>query len=115
MPMLTAITTIKSAIVRKAIGLVAPRVTNSPNEQQARPFSNSSQELPFLELKMLAATVQAPAPSGSMPNSAIVFLLCTNVSRIRDTSGLAIKKIMTENIASKTPHNASSHQLLIKV
>jgi hypothetical protein len=108
MPMLTAITTIKSAIVRKAIGLVAPRVTNSPNEQQARPFSNSSQELPFLELKMLAATVQAPAPSASMPNSAIVFLLF-------DTSGLAIKKIMTENIASRTPHNASSHQLLIKV
>jgi hypothetical protein len=44
-----------------------------------------------------------------------VLLLCTNVCRIGDPSGLAIKKIMTAKIASRIPHNASSHQLLIKV
>ena len=40
---------ITSAIVRKAIGLVAPRVIRSPSELQATPFSTRSQELSFLE------------------------------------------------------------------
>jgi hypothetical protein len=59
--------------------------------------------------------VQAPATKASLPKSAIVLLLCRNVCRIGDPSGLAIKKITTANIASRIPHNASSHQLLIKV
>src|ERR1039458_9033961 len=79
------------------------------------PFSNRSQDLPFLELPMPAAIVQAPAASASIPICTSVPLLCTNVRRVRDPSGRCIKKFMTEYIASRTPHNASSHQFLIIV
>src|ERR1700692_3580896 len=112
--MLIAIMTITSAIVRKAIGLVAPRVTRSPSELQARPFSTRSQELSFLELQTLAAIVQIPAARANTPKGVIAFLLCMNIRRLGDPPG-AIRKIITANSASRTPHNASSHQLLTKV
>src|ERR1700730_16939771 len=112
--MLIAIMTITSAIVRKAIGLVAPvapRVTRSPSELQARPFSTKSQELSFLEPQTLAAIVQTPAARASRPNCEDASLLWMNVRRLGDPSGLPIRTIRTANSASRTPHNASSHQL----
>src|ERR1700692_3596250 len=113
--MLIAIMTITSAIVRKAIGLVAPRVNRSPSELQARPFSTRSQELSFLKLQTLAAIVQIPATRASAPNREDASLLWMNVRRIGDPSGLPIRKIMAANSASRTPHNASSHQLFTRV
>src|ERR1700760_191495 len=110
--MLIAMMTITSATVRKVIGLVNPRVTRIPSEVQARPFSNRSQELSFLERQTLAAIVQTPAARASRPNSEIAALLWINVCRVLDPSGLPITTIRTANSASKTPHNASSHQLL---
>jgi hypothetical protein len=61
--MLIAITTIKSAIVRKAMGLLVPKLRISPSALQARPFSTKSQDLPSLELKMPDAIAKAPAAS----------------------------------------------------
>src|ERR1700723_3152388 len=113
--MLIAIMTITSAIVRKAIGLVAPvapRVTRSPSELQATPFSTRSQELPFLEPQTLAAIVQTPAARASRPNCEDASLVWMNARRFGDPSRLPIRKIKMPNSASRTPHSASSHQLL---
>src|SRR5258708_40127082 len=100
--MLIAIMTITSAIVRKAIGLVAPRVNRSQRELQARPFSTRSQELSFLELQTLAAIVQIPATRASTPNREDASLLwMNNVRRIGDPSGLPIRKIRTANSATQ--------------
>src|SRR5580692_2438459 len=100
--MLIAIMTITSAIVRKAIGLVAP----------VAPRVTRSQELPFLEPQTLAAIVQTPAARASRPNCEDASLVWMNARRFGDPSRLPIRKIKTANSASRTPHSASSHQLL---
>ena len=92
-PIVNAIATIKSAIVRKATGLVAPRLISSPSALQARPFNITSQVLPFLKLQMPAATVHTPAASTSIPISGTALLPCIkNVRRIKGRSGRSAKR-----------------------
>src|SRR5277367_4534095 len=109
-PMLTAITTMKSATVRKAIGLFD--LTSKPRALQTRPFSTRSHELLFLSFQMPAATVQAPIASASMPTCSAALLPYMNLRRVIEPSGLSTRNIMMENMAFRTPHSASSHQLL---
>ena len=112
--MLIAMTTSRSATVRKLIRYWVKLLKISPSALRARPFSTRSQDLPFVDLQMPAAMVQAPAASASLPRNTTV--PCTAYLRtVRDPSGSCVTKYTTENIASRTPHNARNHQFLISV
>jgi hypothetical protein len=110
---LTDITTNNREIGRKFKGpLTSGETPISPNAPSARPCSDRSQELPLPEVPRPAVIALAPAKSASMLISQTVSG-SANLRKVSDPSGFSIRRFAAAHIASRMPHKASSHQMLL--
>src|SRR5579872_3284015 len=112
-PTLTAISTKSRETGRKLKGpLTSGEMPIRPNVPSARPCKDRSQELPLPEFHRPTTMAQAPATSASMLISQTVFG-SANLRRVGDPSGCSIRRFMAAHIASRMPHRARSHQILL--